>query len=117
MNAKKILITGVNGQVGTRLLPKLISKYGSDKILATDFTKNLQNIEILRKKMNVTYEQVDVTDRDNLEYIITDNKISSVIHLAGIASFHSEENPELAKEINVDSIHYLFRLALKYKLK
>jgi len=114
---KKVLITGVNGQIGSKLLPKLIQRIGTENVIATDFHKELMNSEIEYENIKVNYEQINVTDRDDLEFILTDNKIRTVIHLAGLVSALSEEKPELAKLINIDAVYYLFRLANKYKLK
>eukprot|EP00340_Litonotus_pictus_P001032 CAMPEP_0170515384 /NCGR_PEP_ID=MMETSP0209-20121228/1825_1 /TAXON_ID=665100 ORGANISM="Litonotus pictus, Strain P1" /NCGR_SAMPLE_ID=MMETSP0209 /ASSEMBLY_ACC=CAM_ASM_000301 /LENGTH=276 /DNA_ID=CAMNT_0010799843 /DNA_START=126 /DNA_END=956 /DNA_ORIENTATION=+ len=67
-------------------------------------------------KDQVNYAECDVSDKNKLEYIIKKEGITYVIHLAGILSALAEREPELAKKVNVDSIHYLFRLSIKYKL-
>lgn len=111
---KKILVTGVKGQIGVKLLPKLIEKYGAENIIATDVAKEL-TIGGLSNKVN--YQQLDVTDREKMEYVIHKEKINYVCHLAGILSALAEREPELAKKVNVDSVHYVFRLAVKYNLR
>ena len=114
---KRILITGVNGKIGKKLLPRLIEKIGNNSVIASDNDRRLNNLEIKRKDLQAEYIQIDVTDRSDLEYVITDKKISTVIHLAGLISAESEDKQEKAKKLNIDSVHFLFRLALKYKLK
>lgn len=111
---KRILVTGVKGQIGVKLLPKLIEKYGAENIIATDISKEL-NLGSLDKIAN--YQQLDVTDKEKLEYVIHNEKINYVCHLAGILSALAEREPELAKSVNVDSVHYIFRLAVKYNLR
>jgi nucleoside-diphosphate-sugar epimerase len=111
---KKILVTGIRGQIGTKLLPKLIEKYGAEQIVATDITKDLGNPK-LQKIVN--YQQLDVTDREKLEYIVHNEKITYVCHLAAILSALAEREVELAKKVNLDSVHYLFRLAVKYNIR
>lgn len=111
---KKILITGVKGQIGSKLLPKLIERYGAEQIIATDVSKELGNPKLDKI---VNYQQLDVTDREKLEYIVQNEKINYVCHLAAILSALAEREIELAKKVNLDSVHYLFRLAVKYNIR
>ena len=111
---KRFLITGVKGQIGTKLLPRLLSQFGKDNVIATDVGDFLDMGDL---DSSVNYFKLDVTDRDRLEYIISNEKITNVVHLAGILSALSERKPELAKEVNIDSVHYLFRASLKYNLR
>lgn len=112
---KKFLITGVKGQIGKGLLPKLIETYGVNNIVATDVSDKSD----LGKDVNqqqLKYIKLDVTDRESLEYVVKNESITNVIHLAGILSALAERDPELAKKVNIDSVHYIFRLAIKYNL-
>jgi dTDP-4-dehydrorhamnose reductase len=114
---KNILITGVNGQIGKRMLPALINKYGTERIIASDYSEKLAPHYLHENYKDIKYEQIDVTDSSHLEHVITENKIKTVLNFAGMTSALSEEKPEAAKLINIDSVYYLMVLSKKYKLK
>jgi len=107
---KRFLITGVKGQVGSYLLPKLSIKYGKENIIATDLSKDY-NTSYAR------YVSLDVTDEKKLEEIIKENKITNVIHLASILSALAEKHPDLAKKVNIDAVVNLFELSRLYKFQ
>jgi len=113
MNNSKFLLTGVKGQIGTKLLPRLIEEYGAKNIIATDV---LEHIDYSKLSPELKYIKLDITDKENLEYIIKNEGITNICHLAGILSALAEREPELAKKVNIDSVHYIFRLAVKYNL-
>ena len=115
MSNKKFLITGVRGQIGSKLLPNLIEKYGAQNVIATDV---VENPDFGSKKLNeiVKYRKLDVTNKEAIEYIINDEKINYVLHLASILSALAEREPELGKKVNLDSVHFMFRLSIKFNL-
>ena len=112
---KKLLITGVRGQIGQYLLPKLVETYGASNIIATDISNKLNMDPKLDSLVN--YCKLDVTDLPRLEEIIKSENISNVIHLASILSALAEKNPELAKKVNIDSVIGVLELSRKYNLR
>lgn len=102
--SKKILITGVKGQIGTYLLPSLSNKYGKGNIIATDISDKYDT-------NYAKYLKLDVTNRNHLKEVINEEKITNVIHLASILSSLAEKYHDLARKVNVDSVLNLFELA------
>jgi dTDP-4-dehydrorhamnose reductase len=57
----------------------------------------------------------DICNRDHLEKVFREHKVSKVIHLAAVANlnfFH--KCPELARKINIDGTHNVVEIAKKY---
>lgn len=107
---KKILVTGAFGLVGSDLIPVLQKKYGSENVFAlgnktipVDFKGNLV--------------KGDVRQKETLEKIIKDKKITEVYHLAGLLSVGGEKNPDLAWDVNINGLRNVLDLARDYKLK
>ena len=105
----KILVTGAFGQIGSELITALKNKYGNDSVVAFD------------KKPNQEYEGVsiigDITDADLLRSIVTDYKITTVYHLVSLLSAVGENNPGLARKVNMDGLRNILELAREFNLK
>jgi threonine 3-dehydrogenase len=110
MKKYKFLITGANGQIGKGLIPSLIQKHGLSSVIATDVSDSCSI-------QNCNYEQLDVRNKEKYEYLVKHNNVNYVLHLAGIISALGERNPQLAKEVNIDSVFTTFELAKKYSLQ
>lgn len=98
---RKILITGVNGQVGIKLYAEL-AKTVNCEIVASDITDNIFNFP--------NYEKLDVTNYQLLHQIAKKHKISEVFHLAAILSSKGEKNPELAWNVNMNGLLNILNL-------
>tara|TARA_Y100001970_G_scaffold79806_1_gene101474 strand:+ start:330 stop:1295 length:966 start_codon:yes stop_codon:yes gene_type:complete len=92
-----ILITGVNGEMGHSLIEQF-NKLGINNIIGLDIKPiNKKNKLLLRK------EYVgDIKDKNLINQIFTENKITEVYHLAAVLSTKSESIPFLAHQINVE---------------
>jgi nucleoside-diphosphate-sugar epimerase len=106
-----ILITGAFGLVGTDLVDKLISVYGSDSVVVLKRKSFIENHE------NIHVEEGDVRDITTLEPIFKKYNINEIYHLAGLISVASEEKPDLAWEVNAGGLKKVLDLSVKYKCK
>jgi len=81
MAAKRVLITGAAGFLGSHLCDLLLAK--GHKVIALDnfITGNPKNIEHLEKNKNFLFKKLDVT-----EYIHIEGKVDFVFHFASPAS-------------------------------
>lgn len=106
MNIKKILITGNNGTIGTRLCEKLIqNKY---IVIGADFNKNRWNEELNKLTINIDLKN----KKDVLEKLPED--IDLVIHLAANARVYDLiVNPSLAR----DNFEMMFNILEFIRLK
>lgn len=81
-----ILVTGAAGQIGSELVPALRTIFGQEKVIATDLVQpKTQNLRL------GPFEQLDVTQRSQLEAIIRKYRIKKIYHLAAILSAKRRE--------------------------
>jgi len=103
---KQILITGAAGQIGSELVPALRTKYGNDRVLASD---------IVRLSGPLTesgpFETLDVTDRKSLDKLIRKYKIDTIYHLAALLSATGEKSPQKAWHININGLYNVLEAA------
>ena len=104
----KYLVTGSNGQLGSALVPLMQDLYGESNVISTDLQKT-------SKTKN--YTQLDITDKKKYEEIVKENKVTNIVHLAGILSASAEKNPTLCIKVNIDGALCALDLAVKYKSK
>ena len=81
-----ILITGINGELGSALTKK-ISQFKSEKIIGFDLSEPNENIKNFLYK---TYKG-DIRDSSLIKKIFTENKIDTIYHLAAILSTEAEK--------------------------
>jgi len=107
---KNVLITGVNGHLGSRLLDEFIGKRYN--IFTLDREKQKEN------KKNVKYLIVDITDKKKLyKYKKLFNKIDILIHLAAYVPLENKlDDLEKSIDINIKGSINLLNL-LKKKSK
>src|SRR3989344_2943943 len=88
----KILICGGSGLVGSRIIELLGDKY---QIIAP------------------SHQQVDLSDKKQMEGFITKTKPSHIIYAAGLTSIdNAEENPEQANLLNVKAPSFIAKCAI-----
>lgn len=102
--AKKILVIGALGQIGTELFEALQEKVGMENVVASDIRENPENIKGI-------YEQLDVLDKDRLLEVVKKHQISEVYHLAAMLSATAEKKPALGWHLNMTSLFNVLDLA------
>ncbi|SVC67113.1 uncharacterized protein METZ01_LOCUS319967, partial [marine metagenome] len=91
-----ILITGINGEMGSALIKKLhYLKF--DNIIGFDLNEPKDQIKSYLYK-NYTG---DIQNHSLIQKIFKDNNIDTIYHLAAILSTKAELNPIMAHNINV----------------
>lgn len=92
---ENVLITGVNGSISASLTPRLVS---SKKYNIYGLDINDANPFIINQLKN--FIKASVLQKPILIDTISNNKISSIFHLAGIQPMESENFPEKTQVIN-----------------
>ena len=108
MRKEVILVTGVNGEMGHGLLPKL-AEDGKYEILGLD----VQSVEPEISKYCSKFIQGDILDEMLLGRLVAEYEIRSIFHLASILSTKAEYNPITAHKVNVEGTLNLLRLAVE----
>jgi len=107
---RKILITGVNGQIGSELQEALTKQFGNDNVVGMDIRPG-------QKQKPGISEIADVTDMAHLRILIQKYDIDTVFHLASLLSAKGEQNPDLAWKINMGGLKNILDLARAFKLQ
>ncbi len=108
MNSK-ILITGFNGELGSKTLDFLAQKNYS--IIGLDLNKKLSQSD------NIELIQGSISDKDLIQSIFDNNIISEVYHFAALLSQTAAKDPKLATEINENSSINLINCSAAHGVK
>ena len=105
----KTLITGGNGNLGSRLLVPLVRR--GDDVTIYD----LSDSPLIPSPEHAKCRFVagDLCDGESLERVVADREISSIFHLGAILSTQAEANPDLAWRVNMDGIRNVLEGARK----
>lgn len=108
MNQTKILLTGVNGQIGSVLRARLIKKFGAENIFASD----------VKMQDNTSKNEfcLDVLDKEKLFNIVEQNQITQIYHLAALLSGVAEKKPAIAWRVNTEGLVNVLEAARIYQL-
>jgi len=101
-----ILITGAAGEIGHALIDNLFER-GGEQILTLDL-KPMDGP--LAQKVARSYAG-SILDRNLLDTILAEYKVTTVLHLAALLSTRSEFTPVVAHEVNVDGTLNLLEFA------
>ena len=106
---KRILITGHNGEIGSKTIKKLVTIGKS--VIAIDIDDPKEKIH------NVTYIKDTITNHQLINSIFNDYHITEVYHFAALLSQTASQNPELAFEINEKASKNLIDCSYNYGIK
>jgi len=101
------LVTGAAGQIGSELTPALRAREDR-RVVGSDLSPDADVAE--------PYEAVDVTDRRQLERVVTEYDVDTVFHLAAVLSARGEEHPQSAYQVNVGGLYNVLEVGRQYDL-
>jgi nucleoside-diphosphate-sugar epimerase len=108
---EKILVIGASGQIGVELTMALRSLYGNANVIASDLR---EENELL--KGTGPYVSLDVMNKEMLHVQIIRQNITQVYLLAAMLSATGEKNPNLAWNLNMQSLLNVLDIAREEKL-
>jgi nucleoside-diphosphate-sugar epimerase len=106
--ARKILVTGSSGQIGSELVSALRDRYGTKNVVACDIKPFTED---------GPFELADVTDGQRLNAIVRKHRIGSIYHLVSILSATGEQNPNLAWAVNIEGLRNVLAVAARHRVE
>jgi len=107
---KNILVTGACGQIGTELTLALRERYGNNNVIASDIAD--PNNKILESG---PFRYIDCTDIEAVREVTREFHVEAVYHLVTLLSAASEENPQKAWKVNMNSLFNVLEVAREQK--
>ncbi|XLS31051.1 NAD-dependent epimerase/dehydratase family protein [Flavobacteriaceae bacterium M23B6Z8] len=108
----KILIIGACGQIGSELTLALRQRFGNQNVVAADIREGDE--KLLGKG---PFEIVDAKDKEALLKVVDQYKITDVYLMAALLSATSEKNPQLAWELNMNSLSHVLDMGREKLIK
>jgi nucleoside-diphosphate-sugar epimerase len=104
---KKILVTGATGQIGSELTLELRNKFGGENVVAVGHTKKPSD----RLLKSGPFEIIDLDQKTGLEEAVEKYDVDTVYHLAAVLSATGEQKPQLAWNVNMNSLYNVLEVA------
>lgn len=108
--ARKILVTGALGQIGSELVPALRARYGADNVVASDVRVTLEGAVA----EDGPFEHVDCTDMHQIQEVVHRHRIGTIYHLAALLSAVAEERPQVAWTVNMNGMYWVLEIARRH---
>ncbi len=111
MVKEKILVIGASGQIGVELTLALRKLYGNANVIASDLREENDLL-----KGTGPYVSMDVMNKEMLHVQVIRQGITQIYLLAAILSATGEKNPNLAWNLNMQSLLNVLDIAREEKL-
>jgi nucleoside-diphosphate-sugar epimerase len=103
----KIFLTGALGQIGSELTVKLRSIYGNDNVVISDVRDDV-NTDLIKSG---PFYKIDCRDGEAIHEVVKKHGINRIYHLAALLSATAENNPQLAWDININTLCSMLEIA------
>ena len=111
MIRERILVIGASGQIGVELTLALRKLYGNNNVVASDLREENDLL-----KGTGPYVSLDVMNKEMLHVQVIRQNITQIYLLAAILSATGEKNPNLAWNLNMQSLLNVLDIAREEKI-
>ena len=105
--ARRILVTGALGQIGSELVPALRERYGAEQVVASDI-RMMAKSEL---SAHGPFEFVDCTNVKQIQDVVRRHDVGTIYHLAALLSAVAEQKPQVAWDINMGGLYRVLEVA------
>ncbi|MEA2070008.1 MAG: NAD-dependent epimerase/dehydratase family protein [Asgard group archaeon] len=110
---KRFLVIGSCGQIGSELVPALREKFGSENVFATG--RRTPPSKKLREAGPFIY--MDALDADSIAKVVYEEEIDVIYHFASLLSATGEKMPQVAWDVNINSLINVLENSRKYDIE
>ena len=97
--SQTILVLGASGQIGSELIEKLRTVYGSAHVIASDIRNGSPSL-----MSSGPFEIIDATDKEAIFAIVKKYNVTQIYLLAAMLSATGEKFPQKAWDLNMSSL-------------
>ncbi len=105
--ARRILVTGALGQIGSELVPALRERFGPEQVVASDI-RMMAKGELFAPG---PFEFVDCTNVKQIQDVVRRHDVGTIYHLAALLSAVAEQKPQVAWDINMGGLYRVLEVA------
>jgi nucleoside-diphosphate-sugar epimerase len=98
--ARRVLVTGALGQIGSELTLGLKDRYGADNVIATDIQPDTKK----KLSSDVPFALLDALKLEMVEAVVQKYKVNTIYHLAALLSAVAERKPRDGWDINMGGL-------------
>jgi len=106
--ARRILVTGALGQIGSELVPALRERHGADGVVASDVRA------IAAGGGEGPFAHLDCTKLHQIQEVVRRYDVGAIYHLAALLSAVAEDKPQMAWTLNMGGLYRVLEVARQY---
>ena len=107
--ARRILVTGALGQIGSELVPALRERHGADRVVASDVRATAAS-----GGGEGPFEHLDCTKLHHIQEVVRRHDVGAIYHLAALLSAVAEDKPQMAWTLNMGGLYRVLEVARQY---